>query len=88
MTATLLGFVATCITVVGIVAIGLTDPKRARRRAERLSKVVRYAGFALALGPGLLLVLKAHAVAALIWIGASAIGGWAVTNALNIGKTR
>jgi hypothetical protein len=64
------------VSVLGIVALALYDPKRLRKRGHAPRHPLRIAGFVLALAPGLWLAVTGRGVAFLLWIGASAVMGW------------
>ena len=71
------GAVGVSLAALGYLAA--TDPKR--RRAFRLPEVAeRWPGvaWALVLLPGLLVPLASGGAGFVIWLGASAIGGWGV----------
>ena len=66
------------VSVVGILGLAASDPKRLRGKGRVPPPRVRTAFAFLVLAPGVWLAATAQGVAFLIWIGASAVLGWAI----------
>ncbi len=81
---------ATAISVLLLVALGIGDPKR-RRTADLPGAPHRTATrriLAMAsLLPGVALALTGDAAAFLMWLGAVALAGWALVQCLHAGRS-
>jgi len=78
MSAALTAVACTVVSLSGIVALALSDPKRLRKLNRASKRSWRIAGSVLALAPGLWLIGTAQGVAFLLWLGASAVFGWGI----------
>lgn len=78
MTPTVVAFWATGLSLVGLVLLALSDPKRARlnRRSQWLGRGARRTVSALVCLPGLILLAQGFYAAVLLWLGALLLGGW------------
>jgi hypothetical protein len=68
----------TLVSVLCIMALAASDPKRLRRRGRAAPVHVRMPLALLTLAPGLWLAVTGHGVAFLLWIGATAVLGWCI----------
>lgn len=76
--------IAATVTITGLIVLALTDPKRRRMRytANPAVAVARYLATAVALLPGLWLLVTLQAASLFIWLGVAALGGWFLTMVL------
>ena len=68
----------TFLSLLGILALAATDPKRLRMRGRAARPHVRMPLALLTLAPGVWLVATGRGVAFLLWVGASAVLGWCI----------
>lgn len=78
MTPTLAAVLATAFSLIGLILLALSDPKRARlnRRPQWLGRGARRTVLALICLPGMILLAKSFYASVLLWLGALLIGGW------------
>lgn len=78
MTPTLVAVWATGFSLVGLVLLALSDPKRTRlrRRPQWLGRGARRTVLALVCLPGMILLAKGFYAAVLLWVGALLLCGW------------
>jgi hypothetical protein len=69
------------VTIAALAVLALTDPKRRRTRHRRSPQMtaVRFLALAVALLPGLWLLVTLQSASLFIWLGAAALGGWFLT---------
>lgn len=84
MTAALLGLICALASTAGLAFLAITDPKRRRGDQDPRRMIRRWPAILLALGPGLWLAATGQGVSFLIWIGATAILGWATAALVNL----
>ena len=77
---------ACAVSVSGLIALGVSDPKRRRssHRSNASLKPIRRALLLLALLPGLWLLVTIQSVGFLIWLGCVALAGWVIALALQM----
>lgn len=79
----ILTLVAICsaVTIAGLAILALTDPKRRgmRQTHSPLMAGIRSLALAIALLPGLWLLVSLQSASLFIWLGAAALGGWCLT---------
>ena len=78
MSAAWIAAICTLVSALGILGLAASDPKRRRSRIDHPSRLVRTGLTILALAPGVWLAATLQGAAFLLWIGASAVLGWAV----------
>lgn len=80
MSATLLGGLSACITLLAIVVLAAQDKKRlgSARSIEEKRRSPSILVLLFALVPGVAFIVFGEWVSFLIWIGASAVLGWLV----------
>lgn len=66
------------VSVLCILALAATDPKRLRRRDRKTPARARLPLALFTLAPGVWLAVTGRGVAFLLWIGASAVLGWCI----------
>lgn len=73
--------IAGAVTVAGLIVLALTDPKRrrTRHRSSAVTTFVRYLASAVALLPGIWLLVTLQAASLFIWLGVAALSGWGLT---------
>jgi hypothetical protein len=80
MSAAGIAGVCTLVSVLGILGLAASDPKRLRGKAVTTPRLAR-AGFALlTLAPGVWLAATLQGSGFLLWIGASAVLGWIIAS--------
>ncbi len=84
MSLSLLSLLSVTVSLLPLIALALNDPKRLRslRLASRSGGLPRPLLAAVTLLPGLLLAASGHWPAFLIWLGATAAGGWLLVQIL------
>lgn len=83
MSAAMTAAIYTLVSLLGIIGLATSDPKRLRRKAATTSRLVRIGFVLLTLAPGLWLGATMQGVGFLLWIGATAVLGWAVAALAN-----
>lgn len=78
MSAALIAATGTLVSALGVLGLAASDPKRLRRHGRVRRRLARTAFALLTFAPGVWLVATAQGVAFLLWIGASAVLGWAI----------
>ena len=78
MSAAWTAIACTLLSVMGILALAASDPKRLRKAGRTASPRLRMPLALFTLVPGVWLVLTGRGVAFLLWIGASAVLGWCI----------
>lgn len=77
MSAATIAVICTLVSLLGTVGLAATDPKRLRRKAVATPPLARTGFVLLTLAPGVWLAATLQGVGFLLWIGASAVFGWA-----------
>lgn len=87
MSLALLSLLSVVVSLLPLTALALNDPKRLRslRQPARSGGLPRSLLAAVTLLPGLLLAISGHWPVFLIWLGATAAGGWLLVQALAYG---
>lgn len=74
----LFSLAALLVSGLALLLLGIADPKRRRVRGLSSARLPRSFGVALALAPGVALIAAGAWAALFIWIGGTAIIGWAI----------
>lgn len=83
MSAAAIAAICTLVSLLGILGLAASDPKRLRRKAATAPRFARIGFALLTLAPGVWLGATLQGVGFLLWIGASAVLGWAVAALAN-----
>jgi hypothetical protein len=78
MSAATVAAICTLVSLLGTIGLAASDPKRLRRKAATIPRPARTGFVLLTLAPGIWLAATMQGVGFLLWIGASAVLGWAV----------
>lgn len=70
--------ICTLVSLLGTVGLAASDPKRLRLKAATKPRFVRVGFVLLTLAPGFWLGATLQGAGFLLWVGASAVLGWAV----------
>jgi hypothetical protein len=87
MSATLLGCLSALTSTLFLAFLAASDARRLPERSSTLAGLRRLA-LAVAILPGVLLAIGSQWVAFLIWLGATAVLGWAVAAAASMMSSR
>ena len=78
MSAATIAAICTLVSLLGTLGLAASDPKRLRRKAVKAPRLARTGFVLLTLAPGVWLGATLQGVGFLLWIGASAVLGWAI----------